>query len=168
MRVLKLVWPKFSKMFSKGDEGAGAGYFLCLLFFASMRSVFHATATYVQKNLLLALYQRKGEFRSYLLQNIALGVGFAIQRNAIQWSTKNLALVWQRKLTKILHEDYFAAMNYYFVEFSDKVKDPDERIIKDVSSLVKGLTSVVMTFVYSLSSGLYFIPQLAYSFGTRP
>ena len=89
MRVLKLVWPKFSKMFSKGDEGAGAGYFLCLLFFASMRSVFHATATYVQKNLLLSLYQRKGEFRSYLLQNIALGVGFAIQRNAIQWSTKN-------------------------------------------------------------------------------
>ena len=166
MRVLKLVWPKFSKMFSKGDEGAGAGYFLCLLFFASMRSVFHATATYVQKNLLLALYQRKGEFRSYLLQNIALGVGFAIQRNAIQWSTKNLALVWQRKLTKILHEDYFAAMNYYFVEFSDKVKDPDERIVKDVSSLVKGITSVVMTFVYSLSSGLYFIPQLAYSFGT--
>ena len=69
-----------------------------------LRSVFHASATYVQKNLLLALYQRKGDFRRYLLQNIALGVGFAVQRNAIQWSTKNLALVWQRKLTKILHE----------------------------------------------------------------
>ena len=100
-----------------------------------------------------------------MLQNIALGVGFAVQRNAIQWSTKNLALVWQRKLTKILHEDYFTAPNYYFVEFSDKVKDPDERIIKDVSSLVKGMTDVVMTFVYSLSSGIYFIPQLAYNFG---
>eukprot|EP00943_MAST-04B_sp_MAST-4B-sp1_P009537 g9537.t1 len=165
-RVLKLVWPKFSDVFSPGVDGAGARYFLCLLFFASVRSVFHASATFVQKNLLLALYQRKGAFRKYLLQNIALGVGFAVQRNAIQWSTKNLALIWQRKLTKILHEDYFSAMNYYFVEFSEKVKDPDERIIKDVSSLVKGLTNVVMTSVYSLSSGLYFIPQLAYTFGT--
>ena len=34
-RILKLVWPKFSKVFSGDDEGAGAGYFLCLLFFAS-------------------------------------------------------------------------------------------------------------------------------------
>ena len=44
------------------------------------------------------------------------------------------------------------------------MKDPDERIIK-MRFTVKGMTDAVMTFVYSLSSGIYFIPQLAYNFG---
>ena len=63
---------------------------------------------------------------------------------------------------KILHENYFSAMNYYFVEFSDKVKDlmNDHQRCKFVG---EGMTDVVMTFVYSLSSGIYFIPQLTYN-----
>jgi ABC-type uncharacterized transport system fused permease/ATPase subunit len=159
MEMFAMLWPGKLKTgyFTIDFSLPGSGYLTGLLTVAAARTALHGYNMEVTKTIMSSLYMRdRAAFQATLGTQLLLGAGFAMQRNIIQYCGNNLCLVWRRRLTEILHENYFDAMNYYFVAFNKEVTDPDERITEDVKKVTQGLQLSVQLFVYSLSSGLYF------------
>jgi hypothetical protein len=157
--MFAMLWPgKIKRGYATIDFSLpGSGYLAGLLLVAGARTALHGYNMQITKKVMTSLYLRdRAAFQATLGTQLLLGVGFAMQRNIIQFCGNNLCLVWRRRLTEILHENYFDAMNYYFVAFNKEVTDPDERITEDVKKVTQGIQLSVQLFVYSLSSGLYF------------
>lgn len=154
-----MVWPgRLGRGWFTVDVSRPGGWYLAgLLLTGLARTGLHGYNLELTKRIMTSLYSRdRVAFQGILSTQLLLGVGFALQRNIIDYCGQNLCLVWRQQLTNILHSNYFASMSYYFVQFDQKVTDPDERITEDVKSVTEGIQLSLQLLVYSLSSGLYF------------
>ena len=67
-----------------------------------------------------------------------------------------LELIFREKLTKIVHKEYFADLNYYTVAHkADIMPDPDERIAEDVKKTAETYALTYRNGLYAASSGLW-------------
>ena len=118
----------------------GGWYLAGLLLTALARTALHGYNLELTKRIMTSLYNRdRAAFQGTLSMQLLLGVGFALQRNIIDYCGQNLCLVWRQQLTEILHTNYFQAMSFYFVQFNKEVTDPDERITEDVKAVTEGI-----------------------------
>ena len=157
--MFQMLWPgRLGRGWFTVDVSRPGGWYLSgLLLTALARTGLHGYNLELTKQIMTSLYSRdRVAFQATLTAQLILGVGFALQRNIIDYCGQNLCLVWRQQLTKILHANYFENMSYYFVQFDQEITDPDERITADVKSVTEGIQLSLQLLVYSLSSGIYF------------
>lgn len=159
-KMFDLLWPgTFGKVPTIDFSQPGSGYLCSLIGFALFRSTLYAYNIQLTKRIVSGIHMRDSKSFFAALQTQAfMGVGFALQRNIIAYCANNLALVFRQKLTKILHTNYFSAMNYYFIANAKDtdVTDPDERITEDVKKITGGIATIVTQVCYAASSSVYF------------
>jgi ABC-type uncharacterized transport system fused permease/ATPase subunit len=100
-------------------------------------------------------------FRRGIVQSTAVSIGAATLDIVYNWMQQRLNWKWRQKLTKVLHEKYFANMNYYFVgagggRGSLKMEDPDTRITQDLSQTVNGFTQCFSKAMNSALTGVLY------------
>ena len=118
----------------------GGWYLAGLLLTALARTALHGYNLELTKRVMTSLYNRdRAAFQGTLSMQLLLGVGFALQRNIIDYCGQNLCLVWRQQLTEILHTNYFQAMSFYFVQFNKEVTDPGKRNAKQKAPSVPNL-----------------------------
>ena len=111
--MFKMLWPgRIGRGWCTIDVRRPGGWYLAgLLLTALARTALHGYNLELTKRIMTSLYTRDlAAFQGTLSMQLLLGVGFALQRNIIDYCGQNLCLVWRQQLTEILHTNYFQAM----------------------------------------------------------
>lgn len=102
------------------------------------------------------------DFRAGLLQGTAVACGGALLRVVYAYLEARLTWKWRGKLTRLLHEKYFAGMNYYMMgpgakaDSPDQMSDPDTRISADVNESVAGFAKCFSDTLYTATAGVLY------------
>lgn len=111
-------------------------------------------------------------FRTGIVRSTAVSVGAAILDIIYNYLQQRLNWKWRVKLTKTVHEKYFANMNYYFMgagggRGSMKMDDPDTRITQDLAQTVNGFTQCFSQAMNSTLTGVLYTAVVCRRFGWR-
>ena len=162
----ELLWPKWGH---GGIAGRGQVQMLVMLALAAVR-------TYISH--IMTLYNRDIEFAKQALNTpmfaalmrkfLALSVVQVFVWQISGHMGGQLELIFREKLTKLVHKEYFADLNYYTVAHkSDVLPDPDERIAEDVKKTAETYALTYRNGLYAASNGLWGTIELVHFSGWK-
>jgi ABC-type uncharacterized transport system fused permease/ATPase subunit len=113
-----------------------------------------------------------GAFRTGIIRGTAVSVGAAVLDIMYNYLQQRLNWKWRVKLTKTMHDKYFANMNYYFMGAGGgrrqmKMEDPDTRITGDLAQTVNGFTQCFSRAMNSTLTGVLYTAVVWRRFGWR-
>eukprot|EP00510_Aplanochytrium_minuta_P005739 CAMPEP_0184010874 /NCGR_PEP_ID=MMETSP0954-20121128/3484_1 /TAXON_ID=627963 /ORGANISM="Aplanochytrium sp, Strain PBS07" /LENGTH=227 /DNA_ID=CAMNT_0026290569 /DNA_START=24 /DNA_END=704 /DNA_ORIENTATION=+ len=164
--VWKLVWPK--KLFAPGEAGEGS-YQIAAMFVLCLGRVWIMNRMSALVGLLDRNMMTRGqaEFWKLWRYSLVMAAIASVHRQTYKYFESSLGLLWQKKLTKMLHQKYFSNSNYYAVAQGGaiggqvNIKDPDERIVSDVKDVADQMSLVFCEGLYTATAGGFFAFKLA-------
>ncbi|MBE9214967.1 ABC transporter ATP-binding protein/permease [Plectonema cf. radiosum LEGE 06105] len=136
------LWENFwrvSKPYWFSQEKPGAIALLSLLIFLSMSSSSFLVVETVQRSELLSSLAAKDTERFLRTLIILLGI-ILVTIPLISWKTYiqgKLTLHWRRWLTDSFLHCYFDNLNFYRLNFSQDLDNPDQRIAEDINNFTQ-------------------------------
>jgi ABC-type uncharacterized transport system fused permease/ATPase subunit len=112
------------------------------------------------------------DFRHGLLRGAVLWVGGSWVRIAYSYLQARLTWKWRRKLTELLHQEYFSGMCYYLIgegggRGQDKMSDADTRITNDGRACVDQIARTFADVMFSATAGVFYTLNIWTVFGWR-
>ncbi len=156
-QMWKLLWPKIS---GTAEERTGWKHIVLLFGLSVFRIWVGANTLYIHRDLITAIHLRDAKvFWPLVAKNLVFGLGHSIHRQCLQCTTQLLATTWRRKLTRLLHAQYFSGINYYKLASIEQC-DPDERIAEDVKKVTEVMGRVIHNSCSAITTCAYFLPLL--------
>ena len=162
-KLMGYVWPTF--IGGTPEEQAGRGEIILLLMLSVVRTALIDSSAHLVRKLTSAVYSKDSKAFMALLKP---GLMFALCGAAMEAISSHcrdrLVILWRKKLTEKIHKIYYATMNYYYIGTTKKpraIKDSDDLIVREVSSLSGRLVSVITNLVGGVTPILWFTYRLS-------
>eukprot|EP01047_Picozoa_sp_COSAG01_P034196 COSAG01_NODE_2556_length_7460_cov_14.297786_8_plen_590_part_00 len=112
------------------------------------------------------------DFRRGLLRGAVLWIGGSWVRIAYSYLQARLTWKWRRKLTELLHKEYFSGMCYYLIgegggRGHEKMSDADTRITNDGRACVDQIARTFADVMFSATAGVFYTLNIWSVFGWR-
>jgi ABC-type uncharacterized transport system fused permease/ATPase subunit len=161
-----LLWPKLTK---GGEAGRGKWQMVGMTLLAAVRTfISHQMTLYNQKIAYNLQALNTVAFFSLVRRFLGLSLVQVLVWQLSSHLNGQLDLIFREKLTKIVHREYFANLNYYSVAHkSEELPDPDERIAEDVKKTAETFALTFRNGLYAASNGLWGTIELAHFSGWK-
>eukprot|EP00746_Dinoflagellata_sp_MGD_P150916 gnl/MRDRNA2_/MRDRNA2_82672_c0_seq3.p1 gnl/MRDRNA2_/MRDRNA2_82672_c0~~gnl/MRDRNA2_/MRDRNA2_82672_c0_seq3.p1 ORF type:complete len:1287 (+),score=215.03 gnl/MRDRNA2_/MRDRNA2_82672_c0_seq3:83-3943(+) len=149
----------FSLVLKRGSGAKQHWWMISIAALVVVKTMVMSRVAMVHSSLNHAIHSRDGlNFRKAMLRNILLMFGSNFIEQSIKLAQGRLALIWQTKLTHLLHRKYFTTKNFYNIggEQYKKINDADQRISNDVREATVTMANVVCQAMTAAWAGLYF------------
>eukprot|EP00038_Savillea_parva_P019941 m.29771 g.29771 ORF g.29771 m.29771 type:complete len:1290 (-) comp4631_c0_seq1:347-4216(-) len=165
----KLLWPRRLGS-GRGGEGSTeiAGIVVLMLVRIYLMDL---VSFYVGKLDGNMMTRNQAEFWRLWRSVVGVAAASTVHRNLYKYTEARLAVVWRKKLTDHVHQQYFESMAYYQVAQSAAVdgilSDPDDRITEDAKKIAVEMAHVVCEGLYASTAGVFFAWRLGRLYGVR-
>ena len=166
-KMWALLCPSWRTVFA-GEAEILAMFALCLA-----RGVELRLNTSVVRALDTTLANRNvAQFRSGLARGAVLWIGGTWVRILYGYLQARLTWKWRRKLTDLLHEQYFAGMCYYLIgegggRGKDRMSDADTRITNDCKICCDQIATSFANCMFCATAGVFYTLNIWSVFGWR-
>jgi ABC-type uncharacterized transport system fused permease/ATPase subunit len=166
-KLWALLRPTWRTVFA-GESEIVVMFALCLVQGVELR-----LNTSVVRALDMTLANRNvADFRAGLLRGSALWIGGTWVRILYSYLQARLTWKWRRKLTDLLHKQYFTGMCYYLIgegggRKTDRMSDADTRITNDCKICCDQIATTFANCMYCATAGVFYTLNIWSVFGWR-
>lgn len=162
VRFDRLILTRFAaavRSFASSDEGWKAKFLFGLLIaFLFAINGLNVVNSYVARDFMTAIASRdRARFISQATLYIGVFAASTITAVLYRFSEERLALRWRWWVTRELLTHYLARRAYYYLEATDQIANPDERIAEDA----RAFTTTTLSFVLLFLNGTFTVLAFA-------
>ena len=86
-------------------------------------------------------------FRSLMVVSVAQSMASSVLAQSLKYLADSLALHWRKRATRVISRDYFGGIHLYLATHLGGLKDPDQRLIRDLDRLCGDVAQLIPNMV---------------------
>lgn len=155
-----MVWPRWS---GTAGQQAGIGQIWTLAVVSLIRTWLMERTVGLTRLLASVVLKRNTTFRPVLVESIVVISSAALLAACRDYAYNSLVVIFRKRLTEKVHQNYFNEMNYYHISNlpgRKAIGDSHERLSREIMSVSTRLANLVSLLIKSLPPIVWFTFKL--------